>query len=189
MERWLRPTRRAAAALDTFHHQMPPIVRSQIELQRLRQLALSIGKVAEHVYARCTRLSTEDARIVAVLHERPYSTATEIAKLTLLTPVQVGRRISRLRKLQYLVSEMDPLDGRAIRLRLSAEGERIHHQSREITTTVQAWAIRDLSDEEWQAFSNTLDKLLASMAAESQDRQVAGLIAQLCPAKPTRPSG
>lgn len=158
---------------------MPDTIHSPIELQRLRQFALSIGKVAEKISERSIGLSIEDARIVDVLHQHPYSTATEIAKLTLLTPVQVGRRISRLRKMHYLITEADRLDARAIRLRLSPEGERICQRSRDITANIQAWAIRDLTNEEWEVFSRILDKLLASVADKDQERHVSELIAQL----------
>lgn len=163
----------------TVYTQMSDSTRSNIELQRLRQLALSIGTVANRVTATCMGLSTEDVRIVGTLHAHPGSTATEVAKQTFLTPVQVGRRILRLKKLNYLVGEVDPLDARAVRLRLSPEGERAFEQSHDITLGIQSWAIRDLEDDEWAVFSRILDKLLASATAQSHEKQAAELIAQL----------
>lgn len=153
--------------------------RSKIELQRLRQVALSIGQVADKVTARCIGLSTEDVRILTALHDSPRSTATEIAKLTLLTPVQVGRRILRLRKLLYLVGEVDCLDARAVRLQLTSEGGHVYERSREITESIQAWAIRDVSSDDWEIFSRILNTLLASVSSADQDSHVSELMGRL----------
>lgn len=155
--------------------------RSNIELQRLRQVALSIGQVADTVNRRCIGLSTEDVRIVSALHSHPESTATEIAKLTLLTPVQVGRRVSRLKAAGYIAAKVDCLDARAVLLCLSVEGRRVYEKTKTITENIQAWAIRDITDDEWSAFSSTLDKLLASVNSDEQENNVCRLIKQINP--------
>jgi len=156
-------------------------IRSNIELQRLRHLALSIGHVADNVTRRRVGLTTEDVRIVATLHERPHSTATDIAKMTLLTPVQVGRRLLRLKQSGYIAGETDPLDARAVRLTLTQKGDQAFEQTRTITERIQSWAIRDISDAEWEVFSQTLDKLLVSMASADVESHVSTLIQRLDP--------
>ena len=150
--------------------------RSNIDLQRLRHVALSIGQIADTVSRRSMSMSTEDIRILSALHDHPESTATEIAKLTLLTPVQVGRRVSRLKKVGHIVAKADCMDGRAIRLSLSPQGLQAWARTKLITQTIQAWAIRDITDAEWDEFSRTLNKLLASLNASEQENHVQMLI-------------
>ncbi len=134
-------------------------IQNDLGLQRIRAIAVSAGNLAEKLMARRVGISVAEARVLRALHDFPSSTASEIAARILLTPVQVGRCVARLKKMALLSVEPHILDGRAMHLELTPRGLQAHVVASEVTSAVQAWTIRDLTANEWSSLDAILTKL------------------------------
>ncbi len=144
-------------------------IQNDLGLQRIRAIAVSAGNLAEKLMARRVGISVAEARVLRALHDFPSSTASEIAARILLTPVQVGRCVARLRKMALLSVEPHVIDGRAMHLELTSRGKQAHVVASEVTSAVQAWTIRDLTPDEWSALDAILTTLERSTNYSESD--------------------
>ncbi len=135
-----------------------------LRLHRIRNIALAVGGFAEKLMVRRAGVSVAESRVLSALRNHPGSTASEVGARILLTPVQVGRSIARLRKLQLVMAAPHAIDGRAMELWLTRRGEEACRVSEEVTTAVQQWAVRNLDDVEWRVLNSLLDKLVLDSA-------------------------
>ncbi|MFT3779888.1 MAG: helix-turn-helix domain-containing protein [Ottowia sp.] len=142
---------------------------ADLQLHRIRAIAVSVGSLAEKLMLAEVGISVMEARVLQTLRAFPASTATEVAGRILLTTVQVGRSVARLKKLGLLKVEPHALDGRALHLELTAAGEIAHAAAVNVTAAVQAWTIRDLSREEWIQLDLLLNKLVESSQYGERD--------------------
>lgn len=150
-------------------HVKPLVSDSEIAFQRVRYVSISVGNMAEKLMERLAEITAVEARVLLAIGEIPDSTATEISQKVSLTPVQVGRCISRLRSVNLVAAQPSLTDGRAVRLTLTAEGRKRHAIVYQISISVQQWAIRDLEPDVWAEFSRTLDILVASSQFSEED--------------------
>lgn len=142
--------------MQVNYHDMPAY--------RLRRIAESILDLAEALFARHFSIKALDWRVLAKLDESSDSISTEIARDMLLTPVQTGRSLQKLRELGLVEALPDPEDGRATRYRLTPAGQVACEAGMKIVLAVQEHALRGLSPVETVA----LDGLLGRLVQESQ---------------------
>ena len=135
-----------------------------LRLHRIRNVAIAVGGFAEKLMVRRAGVSVAESRVLSALRSHPGSTASEVGTRILLTPVQVGRSIARLRKLQLVMAAPHAIDGRAMELWLTRRGEDACRVSEELTTAVQQWAVRNLDEGEWRVLDALLDKLVHDSA-------------------------
>jgi DNA-binding MarR family transcriptional regulator len=155
--------------------------QTDLRLHRIRAVAVASGSLAERLLLRRVGISVAESRVLRALNEHPGSTAAEVGSSILLTPVQVGRCVARLRKLKLVRSAPHAIDGRAMELSLTQRGEEAHVAAAEITSVIQYWTIRNLNCEEWSALDALLDKLVRS--TEYAERDIDELVSSLS-AKP-----
>ena len=141
----------------------------QLPAYRVRRVAESILDMAEELFARHLAIRVLDWRVLAKLADAPGSIPTEIGRDILLTPVQTGRSLLKLRDLNLVVAVPDPNDGRATRYTLTKPGRAVYDAGMKIVLEVQAFALRDLSAVEAVALDGLLDRLIASTAYSSED--------------------
>jgi DNA-binding MarR family transcriptional regulator len=159
----------------------------ELGLHRIRNIAIAVGGFAEKLMVRRAGVSVAESRVLSALRVHPGSTASEVGVRILLTPVQVGRSIARLRKMQFVMVAPHAIDGRAMELWLTRRGEEACQVSEELTAAVQQWAVRNLDKAEWQALDALLDKLVRDSAySELELAQLAGSL-KTKPVAPTRP--
>jgi len=141
----------------------------QLPVYRIRRIAESILDMAEELFARHLEIRVLDWRVLCKLAETPGSNATEIGHETLLTPVQTGRSLLKLREMNLVVAAQDRNDGRATRYTLTKPGRGTYESGMKIVLEVQSFALRDLSAVEAVALDGLLDRLVASAAYSSAD--------------------
>lgn len=136
---------------------------------RVRLVSISVSNMAEKLMERLAQITALEARVLLAIGDAPGSTATEISLQTSLTPVQVGRCISRLKAIKLIVAHPCLLDGRAYKLLLTTEGKQRHAIAHHVSVVVQHWAIRRLQPAAWHEFSRTLDVLVESSRFSEED--------------------
>lgn len=97
------------------------------------------------------------------LHENPGVSLHALAQLTFQTDQSFGALAARLEARGLI--ERVPGRGRAVRHRLTAEGERVRQAGTEIVEGVLAESFSPLSDQQQRTFERLLRKLLAQDAA------------------------
>ncbi|WP_345816895.1 MarR family winged helix-turn-helix transcriptional regulator (plasmid) [Paraburkholderia sp. PREW-6R] len=141
----------------------------QLPAYRIRRVAESILDMAEELFARHLEIRVLDWRVLAKLVDAPGSIPTEIGRDILLTPVQTGRSLLKLRDLNLVVAVPDPTDGRATRYTLTKAGHSAYETGMKIVFEVQTFALRDLSAVETVALNGLLDRLIMSTVYSSED--------------------
>jgi DNA-binding MarR family transcriptional regulator len=97
------------------------------------------------------------------LHDNPAASLHALAQLTFQTDQSFGALASRM-EARGLIERL-PGGGRAVRHRLTAEGERVHAAGAEIMQRVLAESFSPLSDTQRQTFERLLKKLLTGRDA------------------------
>lgn len=141
----------------------------ELAAYRVRRIAESILGMAEELFARHLGIRALEWRVLVKLAETPGSISTEIGRDMLLTPVQTGRCLQRLREANMVVAMPDPEDGRATRYTLTHPGRRAHEAGTRIVLEVQRYALRDFSAVETVALNNLLERLMASSSYGEDD--------------------
>ncbi|WP_152968153.1 MarR family winged helix-turn-helix transcriptional regulator [Achromobacter sp. Marseille-Q4962] len=136
---------------------------------RVRRVAESILGLAEDLFARHLGIRALDWRVLVKLADAPGSTATEIGRDMLLTPVQTGRSLLKLRELEMVEAMPDPTDGRATRYLLTAAGRRSYELGTRIVLKVQSHVLRDFTPVEQVALDGLLDRLVACSEYGEED--------------------
>lgn len=144
---------------------------------QIRRIAESILDMAEALFARHLDIRALDWRVLVKLADTPGSMPTEIGRDMLMTAVQTGRSLLRLRKLGLVVAVPDPEDGRATRYTLTQPGRTAYEAGMKIVLSVQDFALRDLSAVERVALDGLLDRLMTSTSYTDTD--IDALSAQL----------
>jgi DNA-binding MarR family transcriptional regulator len=141
----------------------------QLPAYRIRRVAESILDLAEELFARHLDIRVLDWRVLVKLADAPGSIPTEIGRDMLLTPVQTGRCLQKLRDLNLVVAVPDPSDGRATRYTLTKPGRNAYEAGMKIVLEVQTFALRDMSAVETVALNGLLDRLITSTAYSPAD--------------------
>jgi DNA-binding MarR family transcriptional regulator len=141
----------------------------ELSAYRIRRVAESILDMAEELFERHLDIRVLDWRVLVKVAETPGSIPTEIGRDMLLTPVQTGRSLQKLRELNLVLAVPDPDDGRATRYSLTKPGRAAHDAGMKIVLEVQAFALRDLSAVETVALNGLLDRLMVSTSYTALD--------------------
>jgi DNA-binding MarR family transcriptional regulator len=141
----------------------------ELAAYRVRRIAESILGMAEELFARHLGIRALEWRVLVKLAEAPGSISTEIGRDMLLTPVQTGRCLQKLREVNMVVAMPDPDDGRATRYTLTNPGRRAQEAGTRIVLEVQRHALRDFSAVEIVALNNLLERLMASSSYDEDD--------------------
>jgi DNA-binding MarR family transcriptional regulator len=141
----------------------------ELPAYRLRRVAESVLDLAEELFDRHLEIRVLDWRVLVKLADTPDSNSTDIGREMLLTPVQTGRSLVKLRELDLVAAMPDPQDGRATRYTLTDEGRTAFEKGMRIVLEVQAFALRDLSVIEHVALNGLLERLIKSTAYSAAD--------------------
>jgi DNA-binding MarR family transcriptional regulator len=141
----------------------------ELSAYRIRRVAESILDMAEELFERHLDIRVLDWRVLVKVAETPGSIPTEIGRDMLLTPVQTGRSLQKLRELNLVLAVPDPDDGRATRYSLTKPGRAAHDAGMKIVLEVQAFALRDLNAVETVALNGLLDRLMVSTSYTALD--------------------
>lgn len=136
---------------------------------RVRRVAESILGLAEDLFARHLGIRAMEWRVLVKLSDAGESISTEIGRDMLLTPVQTGRSLLKLRELGLVEAMPDPTDGRATRYRLTPAGVRSCEAGMRIVLRVQSHALRDFSPVEQVALDGLLERLMSSSNYTADD--------------------
>ncbi|SDV46917.1 MarR family winged helix-turn-helix transcriptional regulator [Chitinasiproducens palmae] len=136
---------------------------------QIRSVAESILDMAEALFERHLNIRALDWRVLVKLSETPGSMSTAIARDMLLTPVQTGRSLQRLRELDLVIGAPDPDDGRAMRYTLTPNGEKVHDTGMRIVVAVQEFALREFSAVEQVALTGLLERLMETTNFTAND--------------------
>jgi DNA-binding MarR family transcriptional regulator len=112
-------------------------------------------------YSEAFGLTIADWRVLAVVGRFGDITPSAVAERTEMDKVRVSRAASGLVARGLLEQVADPDDGRARRLRLSADGNRIHDAIVPLARTLEARLAAGLSAREWASLRACLRKLNA----------------------------
>jgi DNA-binding MarR family transcriptional regulator len=93
------------------------------------------------------------------LHRNPDASLHHLAQLTFQTDQSFGELAARM--IERGLIERVPGPGRAVRHRLTAEGERLRTQGQQVMDRVLADSFRPLDDKELATFGDLLARLLA----------------------------
>ncbi|MFT4067348.1 MarR family winged helix-turn-helix transcriptional regulator [Paraburkholderia sp.] len=141
----------------------------QLPAYQIRLVAESILDMAEELFARHLEIRVLDWRVLAKLADRPGSIPTEIGRDILMTPVQTGRSLLRLRELGLVLAVPDPEDGRATRYTLTQPGYSAYEAGMKIVLAVQDFALRELGAVERVALDELLGRLMSSTSYTAAD--------------------
>ncbi|WP_321794735.1 MarR family winged helix-turn-helix transcriptional regulator [Caballeronia sp. J97] len=141
----------------------------ELPAYRLRRVAESVLDLAGELFDRHLEVRVLDWRVLVKLADAPESNSTDIGRDMLLTPVQAGRSLVKLRELNLVAATADPLDGRATRYTLTEKGRIAYEKGMKIVLEVQAFALRDLTAIEQVALNGLLDRLVQSTAYSPED--------------------
>lgn len=141
----------------------------ELAAYRVRRIAESILGMAEELFARHLGIRALEWRVLVKLADAPGSISTEIGRDMLLTPVQTGRCLQKLRDVKMVVAVPDPDDGRATRYTLTSPGRRAYEAGMRIVLEVQNYALRDFSAVETVALNGLLERLMSSSDYSDDD--------------------
>ncbi|OBR54114.1 MarR family winged helix-turn-helix transcriptional regulator, partial [Paraburkholderia tropica] len=153
-------------------HSLSPDLAMQFKelpAYQIRRVAESILEMAEELFALHLDIRVLDWRVLVKLADKPGSIPTEIGRDMLMTPVQTGRSLLRLREVGLVVAVPDPEDGRATRYNLTRLGHVSQEAGMKIVLAVQDFALRDLGAVERVALDGLLGRLMSSTSYTSAD--------------------
>lgn len=122
-----------------------------------RPFSESIGKTH--------RLSLNEWRVLLVLAGHPQVTAGEVTVVTGLDKMSVSRAIASLVHQGRVVRKVDATDKRRLRLRLSAEGERLYERIGVPAKARERSLFRGIGEAEQEKLGGLLDRLLDNLTA------------------------
>jgi DNA-binding MarR family transcriptional regulator len=127
---------------------------------RLQRL-VSIGERAGHQWSeRMFDLSLNEWRLLALLKSRAPARAGDMADLLVMDKSQTSRLIRALLGKHLIENTPDPQDGRAVSLKLTAEGDALYLDIFAEVMRSNERILTPLSEEEVQMLDGILDKLI-----------------------------
>lgn len=142
-----------------------PLRLEESWIYKIAVLADVVARTIAPIVYRVSGLNLSQWRVIAAVADRPGCTATEVVSITPMDKGLVSRAVRTLVDREIITKQSSEKDGRAIFLRLTAEGERIY---REIVKEVdkQNASGRNLLDVEDQAQFHSLLNLVLNRFSE-----------------------
>ena len=137
----------------------PPLELERFMPYRLSVLSKRISSALAHEYETRFGVSIPQWRVIIVLGRHQPLSASEVAEQTRMDKAKVSRTIAALERDGLLQRTIDPADLRMVSLRLTPEGESVHHA---IAAMALAWERRLLECLHPPALAG-LDSALASL--------------------------
>ncbi|MEW9918261.1 MarR family winged helix-turn-helix transcriptional regulator [Marimonas sp. MJW-29] len=140
----------------------PPVGGIEDVITFRLNVLVSIGERAGQQWSeKMFGLSLNEWRVLALVKARGPCRASDIADLLFMDKSQASRVIKALLKAGLVQNLPDPNDGRAVALRATAKGEKLYGEVMAEVLRSNERILAPLSREEVEAFSSTLDKLIA----------------------------
>ncbi len=141
-------------------------MKSELILENFLPYRLSIlsNTVSSTIATACTKrfgLSIPEWHVIAVLGRLPGLSAVEVAERTSMDKVAVSRAVTKLIRTGRVDRQFADEDRRRSILRLSAEGKQIHDEMAPLALKFEEDLLRALSEDELQALSVIMERLLA----------------------------
>jgi DNA-binding MarR family transcriptional regulator len=107
-------------------------------------------------------------RVLAALHDRPGSTATDVARLTGLDKMGVSRALASLEADGRVERRPDPDDGRRALVALTPAGRQLHRSLRAQVRACEQSVVASLSGTDRRRLAAMLERM-SSTALDAQD--------------------
>jgi DNA-binding MarR family transcriptional regulator len=134
---------------------------------RLASLAQRLSTSLSGIYREEFGVSIAEWRVLANLAEKGELNPTEIAQQTSMDKARVTRALKDLRAKRCLVQRRDAGDGRAYRLRLSAQGLALYRRIVPLALAWEAELLGALAPGEHELLLDILDRLDARERGQS----------------------
>jgi DNA-binding MarR family transcriptional regulator len=141
-----------------------PGVHAFVAIDRLQQRAQR--EVGALIPPDVVGLRGSHGRILDMIDDEG-SRPTELARGAWISKQAIGQRVKELEQLGWVTIEPDPADRRAVRVRRSAEGNRVRRSAvSAIRRMEHEWADQ-VGRERYEVFRSVLDELGSSVVAPS----------------------
>lgn len=138
----------------------PILELTQFFPYRLSNLQAAVSDAVGRLYNPRYSLTHQEWRVMATLAEFPGWVAKEVAAHANLEKMQVSRAVSRLAERGLLVQASDEHDRRALRLRLTEQGESLYDEIVPLVRERERALLEALCPEEKAVLEAAMDKLL-----------------------------
>lgn len=120
----------------------------------------------EHVKERSNKeyLSSRDSTLLAHISSDDYSTPTQLAKHLNISLSTLSEALSKLEKLKFIHSQIDPEDSRKRQIRLSSKGLKAMKDLSVLDTDKLTQLLRKLSQEEMKTVATGISILAKATA-------------------------
>lgn len=140
-------------------------MKDQLTLEEFLPYRLSITSHTvstniARIYEKRFGVSIPEWRVIAILGRYPGLSAVEVADRTLMDKVAVSRAVTKLIKNGRIDREFADADRRRSILNLSENGRQVHNEIAPLALKFERELLQDISDEDFQIFSNILEQLL-----------------------------
>lgn len=102
-------------------------------------------------------------RVLAVLHERPTATMTQLADFTTIERTTLTRNLDQMVRDGLVERCVDSHDRRSIRVHLTPQGARIFRRILPLVIEENDYSTRGLSPEAFVEFRRTLSRIVANL--------------------------
>ena len=141
---------------------------------RLQLVGNLMSRSAAMFYRRRFDVSLWEWRTLALLGARPDKTLNDLAKVVDLDKGLASRVVSALAERGLVQRRTDEQDARAVRLRLTEEGEQLYSQLIKGAAARNAAFLQALTPEEWAVLDRALIKLeQVGRASIEEEKQLA----------------
>ena len=105
-----------------------PLRLEESWIYKIAVLADVVARTIAPIVYRVSGLNLSQWRVIAAIADRPGCTATEVVSITPMDKGLVSRAVRTLVDREIITKQSSEKDGRAIFLRLTAEGKRIYRE-------------------------------------------------------------
>jgi DNA-binding MarR family transcriptional regulator len=146
----------APSAQDVFE-----AIHAIMHLYRARQMRAPAGLEPE--------LTHMEGKVLGFFARHPGATLSDLVAHSGRDKAQLTRLIKGLRDKDFLVAQLDEVDRRLTRLRLSGTGEALHAQRHRIGAEAAALALEGVSEAERAKLLALLERVRANLDAAGAD--------------------
>lgn len=107
--------------------------------------------------------------VLICLSYEPGANARDICEITEQPSNTVSRAVVSLEEKSYITRSRDTLDSRRIKLKLTAEGQRVHDELMELFSQAEAVMLGGLTEKEVERLTMLLDKIARNAKTWSND--------------------
>lgn len=139
-----------------------PLRLEESWIYKIAVLADVVARTITPIVYRVSGLNLSQWRVIAAVADRPCCTATNVVSITPMDKGLVSRAVRTLVDREIITKQSSEKDGRAIFLRLTAEGERIYREIVKELDGAGASGRNVLSFEDQAQFHSLLNSVLDS---------------------------